>query len=349
MIRQIFNRCKYLLIDGESPEKTREQNISFLGQDKLVVHTDSSTVLDGRLVQQIEPLQCRKSFLMDLGRLFFGIDNSLEQEAEVLAIVDQWIAEAAIVERTARELVKKKIEFFLHNEAECELKLNDLSLTTLPDIWGYDPFSRRLVVLNISWNHLRVLPESLSLLNALREFSFFSNRSLACPESKKEEREVLVIIDQWIAESPEMERNARVIARRKIERFLYDEKERELKLRGLSLTKLPDIWHSNACVQRLSILDLCGNRLQNLPDSITKLAALQELDLSINGIQVLPARIGDLTNLTTLKLFRNELRSFPESIENLQILDYISFSHNRFTTVPKFILPRKTDSAVCSL
>ncbi|NEN91108.1 MAG: hypothetical protein F6K48_20255, partial [Okeania sp. SIO3H1] len=58
---------------------------------------------------------------------------------------------------------------------------------------------------------------------------------------------------------------------------------------------------------KLKELDLSGNTLTTLPESITKLTNLTTLDLSDNKLIELPESISQLTNLTTLDLSDNKL------------------------------------------
>ena len=67
-------------------------------------------------------------------------------------------------------------------------------------------------------------------------------------------------------------------------------------------------------MRSLKFLDLCKNRLRNLPNELSQCPALTDLYLSENRITSLPESIGQLTALSTLKLDSNLIRRLPVSI-----------------------------------
>ena len=85
-----------------------------------------------------------------------------------------------------------------------------------------------------------------------------------------------------------------------------------------------------ACIgdfANLRTLDLTFVR--SLPESIGKLANLQELRLAhMRNIKSLPESIGDLTNLKVLTIFFSGIESLPQSIGNLQGLRTLYLSGN---------------------
>jgi Leucine-rich repeat (LRR) protein len=77
-------------------------------------------------------------------------------------------------------------------------------------------------------------------------------------------------------------------------------------------------------LSRQRALDLTGQQLASLPESIGKQLALEELVLDQNRLTSLPAWIGQLANLKSLSLYSNQLASLPESgwqLTNLQTLN----------------------------
>ena len=60
-------------------------------------------------------------------------------------------------------------------------------------------------------------------------------------------------------------------------------------------------------IVNLAALDLLGNRLTKLPESIGQLSNLTELHLRGNSLTELPESIGQIHNLTTLDLGYNNL------------------------------------------
>jgi len=82
-----------------------------------------------------------------------------------------------------------------------------------------------------------------------------------------------------------------------------------------------------AVEERVSRLDLSGNQLTSLPESIGQLTDLTYLDLSGNQLTSLPESIGRLTNLTHLDLSGNQLTSLPlAQIEKLINLHRLNLS-----------------------
>ena len=109
---------------------------------------------------------------------------------------------------------------------------------------------------------------------------------------------------------------------------------RMLDLLGNGLTSLPE---SIGSLTDLTALDLSHNRLTSLPESIGSLTGLTELDLWWNGLTSLPESIGSLTGLTVLGLQENNLTSLPESIGSLTGLTTLRLWDNDLTSLPESI------------
>ena len=85
------------------------------------------------------------------------------------------------------------------------------------------------------------------------------------------------------------------------------------------------------------LLDIRGNQLKELPESIGTLSNLQELNIGDNQLKELPESIGNLSNLQTLFLFNNQLKELPESIGNLSNLQKLYIGSNQLKELPEFI------------
>ncbi len=75
-------------------------------------------------------------------------------------------------------------------------------------------------------------------------------------------------------------------------------------------------------------LELQNNKLDFLPEIISKLKKLKYLILAYAGLKSIPETIGDLPNLVHLELYGNHLISLPESIGNLKSLQYLNLRSN---------------------
>ncbi|KAF7152374.1 hypothetical protein RHSIM_Rhsim01G0095800 [Rhododendron simsii] len=86
----------------------------------------------------------------------------------------------------------------------------------------------------------------------------------------------------------------------------------ELNLEDCHLSYLPD---EIGNLIALRTLNLAGNSLSTLPDTIVKLSCLKDLLVENNKLSHLPSKIGDLDSLETLRLWGNKgLHALPESI-----------------------------------
>jgi hypothetical protein len=84
-------------------------------------------------------------------------------------------------------------------------------------------------------------------------------------------------------------------------------------------------------------LDLDGDKIESLPDSIGSLIRLKSLSISNNRLSILPDSIGNLTNLANLSTDGNNLTSLPDSIGRLVNLQSLYLSHNLLTAIPATI------------
>jgi len=118
--------------------------------------------------------------------------------------------------------------------------------------------------------------------------------------------------------------------------------------------------------EKLMYLNLHGNNITEIPDSILLLKQLIELDVSSNKIEKINERIGELTslskfifsnnkivslthkfaipesfyNLINLKIIKgsfNKINGFSNSINKLKNLEHIDMSHNTFSILPDTI------------
>jgi Leucine-rich repeat (LRR) protein len=93
-----------------------------------------------------------------------------------------------------------------------------------------------------------------------------------------------------------------------------------------NLTHLPDDIFDGFI--NLEWIDLRGNQLTELPQSIGNLTNLKILNFSNNKLTELPEWIGNLTKLERIGFSRNQLKELPQSIGNLNNLELIILDNN---------------------
>ncbi|MCX6593616.1 MAG: leucine-rich repeat domain-containing protein [Acidobacteria bacterium] len=93
-------------------------------------------------------------------------------------------------------------------------------------------------------------------------------------------------------------------------------------------------------LQRLSngVLDLSLEQLTEIPPAVFELGAqLTSLDLRGNRITTIPDSVAKLSHLTELYLTRNQLATIPDSLAQLSQLRTLDLSGNQLTTIPDFL------------
>ncbi len=114
------------------------------------------------------------------------------------------------------------------------------------------------------------------------------------------------------------------------------EKEMGIKLRMFQNKE--KFYETNSCLvdgsKNIIGLNLSGNLLGEIPETIGNLKYLSILFLSDNQLFSLPDSIGNLKRLRELYLERNNLTCLPESIIGLKNLDTINLSGNPLSDPP---------------
>ncbi|HEC38620.1 hypothetical protein LCGC14_1322490 [marine sediment metagenome] len=88
---------------------------------------------------------------------------------------------------------------------------------------------------------------------------------------------------------------------------------------------------------RIVELTLDSMDLNEFPEAITRLTALEKLWLSFNKIKTLPKTLGNLKKLKVLDIGHNLLTEVPDSITNLTLLEEIWISGNQINNIPEKI------------
>lgn len=98
-----------------------------------------------------------------------------------------------------------------------------------------------------------------------------------------------------------------------------------LNLCGNLLSRLPE---SLVSLQRLKFLYLCSNDLSDFPLVITCLSELRTLEIGHNRIETIPSEIERMSNLQYLTVKYNLLRALPIEMNKLQELRFIDLRGN---------------------
>ncbi|XP_059417553.1 leucine-rich repeat-containing protein 58-like isoform X1 [Carassius carassius] len=151
--------------------------------------------------------------------------------------------------------------------------------------------------LYLCYNRMTVLPESISLFSNL-EFLDISNNALS-------------VISEDITRLNKLKT---LIA----------------KNNRLNDSSLPKDFGS----LRLEVLNLSGNRFEEMPSQCLQLLWLQSLSLGGNRLKSIPAEIKSLASLELLYLGGNQISSIPAELANLPSLCYLVLCDNRIQSVP---------------
>jgi Leucine-rich repeat (LRR) protein len=186
----------------------------------------------------------------------------------------------------------------VRNNRATSLKLNNLNISVLPDIfWQLDSLSS----LDLRYNALEQLPDSIGLLTQLTTMSLQGNKLASLPTS-----------------------------------FGELAKLKSLSLQGNKLSSLPFSFGKLSSLSSLWLGDINtneGNLLTSLPDTIGNLKALNFLDVSNNLLVQIPPTISNIRYLYTLNLKNNKLATLPKYCFTY-LRGSLELSYNEFVVFP---------------
>ena len=84
----------------------------------------------------------------------------------------------------------------------------------------------------------------------------------------------------------------------------------------------------------LKELNICGNKISELPPEFAKLSGLQQLNLAENNLQALPLSLVHFTKLQALDISGNGLTRLPPVVCMLSSLSELHCGGNKFTNLP---------------
>jgi len=107
------------------------------------------------------------------------------------------------------------------------------------------------------------------------------------------------------------------------------------KLLDLSGNKIEVLEDTIAALNVLKQLDLSNNQLKSLPDSFSALQNLEVLNLANNQLHSFPIVLTKLPKLKSLNLKGNSIEFLPPEIAQLQGLNYLEIGFNRLKSLPQ--------------
>lgn len=183
-----------------------------------------------------------------------------------------------------------------HDENADTLSLSGafiVQLADLPELTALTSLTR----LDLSYNVVAELPDSLSLLRALTSLSVSHNSLALLPVSLSS----LVSLHS-------------------------------LELSFNRITSVPDIIFSS--LTSLRSINLQRNRLTAVPSTVSCLVHLESLNIASNNLERLPPEIGRCTALLQLAISGNSLRTLPFEIAQLTRLERLYASQNKVALLP---------------
>jgi Leucine-rich repeat (LRR) protein len=223
-----------------------------------------------------------------------------------------------------------KTSFFsAHNEYTTLVEL-DISRNKLTDFPRQISQLTHLRILNATSNQLTEIPQVLFSLHHLQVLTLSQNQIQSIPEDMPRLLPNLVtfrIAANLISSLPS--------------RLDYWHKMRHLQLGsvygGNRLVQIPD---SLTEMPRLEELDISYNRLVRLPHDLHLLQRLKILNVSSNQMDFIPKSIAQCYRLKSLNLSKNHLTSLPADLVNLRRLELLDISENLLCIMPAEILER---------
>lgn len=216
------------------------------------------------------------------------------------------ITQLTISTRRSDQTLDVKVLEKVLNEAKLleKLDIRSFKMTAFPEITSQN---RTLKILRLEYNDLKILPQSISNLVALEQFSL-SNPLQELPETFSELQNMKI-----------------------------------LSLNNVEFKEFPKSLFS---LSKLSILYISGkyqrkNSITELPDMFDKLPNLTEFGVSSSSLSKLPTSIATLHKLTNVSFSNNNFIDFPEVLTTNPKLVFVDFNANPFQWTPFLVSIKK--------
>ena len=170
-----------------------------------------------------------------------------------------------------------------------------------------------LTHLDMSINHMTVLPEECSRLTSLTHIDLSENKmeTFPAPLLNLSNLEHLMLAHNSIRTLPAPVDNFKLIS--------------ILNLKNNGLEELPETLGN---LKTLNDLDLSCNKLTSLPDTLGGLVSLITINISVNAIESLPDSIGGMTATKYLHANKNKIAYVSPNIKNMVSLVKLDLSEN---------------------
>jgi len=215
-----------------------------------------------------------------------------------------------------------------------ELDLSYLELDTVPSHYcaipskpgAYHPAWVRS--LSLHHNLLNQLPASITVFSHLTALDLSNNQLIDLPQNFGSLSELRVLVAKH----------------NQLETFSFPKTFNQLtklEILNLSGNRLEEMPQQILDLPNLKALYAGGNRLQSIPCRLGDLISLEILYLGGNQLRDIPATIGKLKNLMSLVLCDNKLETIPSTIAHFQKLESLSLHNNILKTLPTEIVTLK--------
>ncbi|XP_063901537.1 leucine-rich repeat protein lrrA-like [Zophobas morio] len=181
-----------------------------------------------------------------------------------------------------------------------------------------------LVYLNLTGNYLVNLPFEITSCSALRTLLLASNKFTKVPSYLTK----LTLLEELSFEKCELENISGINANVQL---------RKLNLCGNKISQLPEEFMQLTSLEHLDISD---NLLEKLPEDFGKLIKIKELHVERNRLEYLPNSMNCMVKLRVLQIKPNPIKVFPRIWENMIELDLLDLSSLKIEELPAEVVPQ---------